>query len=98
MSAISGERTGRPRTWPAALALFFLAALIPEAVATCNSPPLLLDRPADVLFLSAFYGSIALGVREFMHRHSARWASVLLLGMAAGAVNEGIIVGRGQLS
>ena len=51
-----------------------------------------------MLFLSAFYGSIALGVREFMHRHSARWASVLLLGMAAGAVNEGIIAGRGQLS
>ena len=36
----------RPRTWPAAVTLFFLAALIPETVATCNSPPLLiLTRP-----------------------------------------------------
>jgi hypothetical protein len=30
------------RTWTAAVTLFFLASLIPETVATYNSPPLLL--------------------------------------------------------
>ena len=84
----------RPRTWPAAVTLFFLAALIPETVATYNSPPLLLlTRPWAVLFLASFYGSVALLVREFLRRRQAGWVSVLLLGMAAGAVNEGIIAG-----
>ena len=82
------------RTWPAALTLFFGAALIPETVATFNSPPLLLlTRPATYFFISAFYGSVALLVREYLRSRAARWAGVLLLGMAAGAVNEGIIAG-----
>jgi len=84
----------RVRTWPAALTLFFGAALIPETVATFNSPPLLLlTRPATYLFISAFYGSVALLVREYMRSRAARWTGVLLLGMAAGAVNEGIMAG-----
>ncbi len=88
----SGPR--RVRTWPAALTLFFGAALIPETVATFNSPPLLLlTRPATYLFISAFYGSVALLVREYMRSRAARWTGVLLVGMAAGAVNEGIIAG-----
>jgi hypothetical protein len=82
------------RTWPAALTLFFGAALIPETVATFNSPPLLLlTRPATYFFISAFYGSVALLVREYLRSRAPRWAGVLLLGMAAGAVNEGIIAG-----
>ncbi len=88
------ESGGRPRTWPAALTLFFLAPLIPESVVTYNSPPLLLlTRPQVWLFISAFYGSIALLVREFIRSRPVRWASVLLLGAAAGAINEGIIAG-----
>jgi hypothetical protein len=84
----------RPRRWLAALTLFLLAGLIPETVATYNTPPLvLLARPLDLLFLSAFYGSVALLVREFMRRRAVRWASILLLGMAAGCINEGIIAG-----
>ena len=83
-----------PRTWPAALTLFVLAALIPESVATFNSPPLLLlTRPVVLPFLCAFYGSVGLLVREFIRRRSASWAAALLLGMAAGAMNEGIIAG-----
>jgi uncharacterized membrane protein YhaH (DUF805 family) len=82
------------RTWPAALTLFVIAALIPESIATFNSPPLLLlTRPYVLLFLCAFYGSVALLVREFIRRRSPRWAAVLLLGAAAGAVNEGVIAG-----
>jgi hypothetical protein len=84
----------RVRTWPAALTLFVLAGLIPETVATFNSPPrLLLARPAVLLFISAFYGSVALLVREYIRRRAPGWAGVLLLGMAAGAINEGIIAG-----
>ena len=82
------------RTWPAALTLFFGAALIPETVATFNSPPLLLlTRPATYFFISAFYGSAALLVREYLRSRAVRWAGVLLLGMGAGAINEGIIAG-----
>jgi hypothetical protein len=82
------------RTWPAVLTLFFLAALIPETIATYNSSPLLLmTNPTTLLFISAFYGSIALLVRELIHRHHLRWASILLLGVAAGSLNEGIIAG-----
>lgn len=100
-SSPAGYRTARlvrvrahPRTWPATLTLFAIAAVIPESVATFNSPPLLLlTRPQVLLFLCAFYGSAALLVREFMRRRSGRWVAVLLLGMAAGAVNEGIIAG-----
>ena len=82
------------RTWPAAVTLSLGAGLIPETIATFNSPPLLLlTQPAVFLFISAFYGSVALLVREFLRRRPARWAAVLLLGMAAGAANEGIIAG-----
>ena len=82
------------RTWPAAVTLFFAAGLIPESVATFNTPPLrLLTSPASLLFISAFYGSVALLVREFWRRTRAGWAAVLLLGMAGGAINEGIIAG-----
>jgi len=82
------------RTWPAALALFVIAALIPESVVTFNSPPLLLlTQPVTLPFLCAFYGSVALLVREFIRRRAPRWSAVLLLGLAAGCVNEGIIAG-----
>ena len=61
---------------------------------TFNTPPLrLLTSPASLVFISAFYGSVALLVREFWRRTSAPVAAILLLGMAAGAVNEGIIAG-----
>ncbi len=84
----------RPRTWPAALTLFLLAPLIPESVVTYNSSPLLLlTRPQVWLFITAFYGSVALLVREFTRCRAARWTSVLLLGAAAGAINEGAIAG-----
>jgi len=93
-AAETGGVSRHARTWPAALTLFFLAALIPETVATFNSPPaLLLARPAVLLFLSAFYGSVALLVREYIRRRSPAWTGVLLLGAAAGAINEGIIAG-----
>jgi hypothetical protein len=69
----------------AALTLFLLAGLIPETVATYNTPPLvLLARPLDLLFLSAFYGSVALLVREFMRRRAVRWAVSGLAGHEAG--------------
>lgn len=76
------------------MTLFFAAGLIPESVATFNTPPLrLLTSPASLLFISAFYGSVALLAREFWRRTRAGWAAVLLLGMAGGAINEGIIAG-----
>jgi hypothetical protein len=82
------------RTWPAAVSLFVLAALIPESVATFNTPPLvLLTRPVALPFLCAFYGSAGLLVREFARRRRPRWVAVIMLGMAAGALNEGIIAG-----
>src|SRR6266545_3828374 len=83
-------RAGAPGRRPAGMTLFLLAALIPETVAAYNPPPLvLLARPLDLLFFSAFYGSVALIVREFMRRRAVRWASILLLGWPLAASTKG---------
>jgi len=73
-----------------ALTLFLLAGLIPETVATYNTPPLvLLARPLDLLFLSA---SLRLGgaARARVHSAAARpLASILLLGWPLAASTRG---------
>jgi hypothetical protein len=80
------------RTWPAILALLFFAAILPECVETFNTTPLtIVTQPITLPFLMAFYGSADLLVRELLHRRPLGWSAVLLLGVAFGFVNEGII-------
>ena len=82
----------RARIWPAALTLFVFAALIPESIATVNTPaPTWLLNPVEGLFMMAFYGSANLVIRELRVRRGLGWTSVLLLGVVFGFANEGII-------
>lgn len=88
------EQTKRRRIWPAILTLYVLAAIIPECVATYNTTPrALLFNPTLFFFLTAFYGSANLLIRELIRRRRRRWACLLLLGAAFGFINEGIIAG-----
>jgi len=82
----------RLRTWPAILALLFFAAILPECIETFNTTPLrIVTEPVTLPFLMAFYGSADVLVRELLRRRPLRWSAVLLLGIAFGFVNEGII-------
>jgi len=84
----------RQRIWPAILTLYVLAAIIPECVATYNTAPRsFLSNPALLFYETAFYGSANLLIREVMRRHPRGRVSFLLLGVAFGFVNEGILAG-----
>lgn len=88
------QKLKRPRLWPAILALYVLAAIIPECVATFNTAPrTFLVNPPSFFFLTAFYGSANVLMRELVRRQPRRLLSLLLLGIAFGFVNEGVIAG-----
>ena len=83
-----------PRVWPAILALYVLGAIIPECVMTFNTAPRsFLFNPTTFFFLTAFYGSANLLIRELVRRRPRSLASLLVLGIAFGCVNEGMIAG-----
>lgn len=91
-SAPTPPTARRARTWPAILVLYILAALVPESIASSNTPALAyVLKPATLLFLPAFYGSANLLIRELRRRRNLGWASVLKLGAAFGFINEGIV-------
>jgi len=84
----------RPRFWSMILALYVLGGIIPECVATFNTAPRsFLSNPLSFFFLTAFYGSANLLIRELIRRRPRRMACLLLLGIAFGFVNEGMIAG-----
>ncbi len=84
----------RQRLWPAILTLLLLGGLIPETIATSNTPLVAyLANPALLLFLCAFYGCAALLLRDAWRARNLGWASVILLGVSFGAMNEGVIAG-----
>jgi hypothetical protein len=84
----------RQRLWPAILTLLLLGGLIPETIATSNTPLIAyIDKPALLLFLCAFYGCAALLLRDAWRARNLGWASVILLGVSFGAMNEGVIAG-----
>ena len=73
-----------------ALALFFLSPVLAELV-TGSMPPLEFF-PIGGLFIALLYGCGALLVREAVVRWNKGWFSLLLLGMAYGIYEEGIVV------
>ena len=80
------------RTWPAVVSLALLAAVIPESIATGNTPVLAyVTSPATLPFLTAFYGGAAVAIREAWLRRRLGWRGVALLGAAFGSANEGVI-------
>jgi hypothetical protein len=94
-TAEAGERAmapeRRPRVWPAAVALYILAAVVPEMMSG-STPPLRFIQPFNLVFLPLLYGSSALLIREAVARRRLGWANVLLMGAAFGVFQEALVV------
>jgi len=79
------------RRLPPALVLFFLAPVIGELLSG-SAPPVEFFNPFALIILPALYGSGALLVRELTLRWKKRWPTILVLGLAYGIVEEGLMV------
>ena len=76
---------------PPALALFFLAPAIGELLSG-SAPPIEFFSPFGLLILPALYGSGAILTREMALRWKKRWPTILVLGLAYGIIEEGLMV------
>lgn len=76
---------------PPALVLYFLSPIIGELLSG-SAPPVEFFNPFGLIILPALYGSGALLVREVALRWGKRWPTILLLGLAYGIVEEGLMV------
>lgn len=74
-----------------ALTLFFLAPSVAELL-TGSAPPAEFFNPLLFIVLCALYGSGAVLVRELVVRWKKGWPSILLMGMAHGIIEEGLMV------
>ena len=84
----------RRRTWYVALVLCFFAAVIPETLTTTStSVAKIIAQPGALLFIMLFYGLADLLIREALVRRRLGWVSLILLGIAFGFINEGVIAG-----
>ncbi len=81
----------RPRTWPALLALLFLAPILGE-VFSWSTPPLAFLLPTTMFFETALYGCGAILIRETARRRGLGWGNILLMGAAYGVFEEGLYV------
>lgn len=84
----------RQRTWYVVLIFCFFAATIPETIATTStSVAKIVTHVPDLFFIMAFYGPADLLIREALIRRRLGWRSLVLLGVAFGFVNEGVVAG-----
>jgi hypothetical protein len=74
-----------------ALVLFFLAPAIGELLSG-SAPPVEFFNPFMLIVLTALYGSGAILVRELALRWDKRWPTILVLGLAYGILEEGLMV------
>lgn len=74
-----------------ALVLFFLAPAIGELLSG-SAPPVEFFNPFMLIVLTALYGSGAILVRELALRWDKRWPTILMLGLAYGVLEEGLMV------
>lgn len=79
------------RRLPPALVLFFLAPGIGELLSG-SAPPVEFFNPFALIVLPALYGSGAILVRELTLQWKKRWPTILVLGLAYGIVEEGLMV------
>ena len=75
----------------AIIMLLLLAPIVGELLSG-STPPVEFINPIGLLFLVALCGCGALFIRELVHRWHKGWLSVILLGMAYGIFEEGIVV------
>ena len=76
---------------PPALFLFFLAPAIGELLSG-SAPPVEFFNPFMLLILPALYGSGAVLARELTLRWDKRWPTILILGLAYGIIEEGLMI------
>ncbi len=76
--------------WPI-LTLFILSPMIGELLSG-SAPPVEFFNPFGLMILTALYGSGALLIRDMVRRWGKGWISVVLLGMAYGIYEEGLVV------
>ena len=89
----TSARQHTPR-WLVIIVACIFAAIIPETVLTSSTSVLkIIVNPASVVYLSIFYGTAMLIIREAIIRRPASWLSVVLLGIAFGCCNEGVVAG-----
>lgn len=79
--------TGFRRVAPA-FALFFLSPFVAEFLLGNIS----ISAIAALIFLAPMYGGGALAVREIARRCGRGWATIVLLALAYGLIEEGIII------
>ena len=73
------------------ITLLILAPLLGEMVSG-SSPPGEYFQPTTFLILTMLYGTGAVIIREIVRRWEKGWISILLMGMAYGIFEEGVIV------
>jgi len=73
------------------ITLLILAPLFGEMLSG-SSPPSEYFQPMTFLLLTILYGAGAVIVREVVRRWEKGWVSILLLGMAYGIFEEGVVV------
>lgn len=86
----AAEPLPRPqRTWPAVLALYALAPIIAEML-TGSTAPLRWNNVLGIILTTGLYGSGAILARELVRRRGLSWGRLALLGVAYGALEEGM--------
>jgi hypothetical protein len=93
--ALSTVTLPRPAPrWLAISVACLFAGLIPETIATSSTSVMaIVANPFQALFIGVFYGTAMLVVREAIVRKPASWVTVLLLSIAFGWCNEGVVAG-----
>lgn len=94
VSAFEADSAEPAHKWLLVVVFCLFAGLIPETLFTSSTSPLrMVLNPISLPFISLFYGTAGLVIREVMLRRRAGLAGVLLLGAAFGLVNEGVAAG-----
>lgn len=81
----------KPRTRCAVWTLMILAPMCGEMLSG-SMPPLEFINPVGLTLIMMLYGSGAVLIREFVRRWEKSWPSILMLGIAYGIYEEGLVV------
>ena len=73
------------------ITLSVLAPLLGDMISG-SSPPKEYFQPIPYVILTMLYGVGAVIIREFSRRWAKGWVSILIMGMAYGIFEEGIMV------
>jgi hypothetical protein len=83
--------SARTRLWPGIVTLLFLSPIIAELLSG-STPPLMFINPVLLLLQTTFYGSAAILIREVARRKGLGWGNIVLMGMAYGILEEGLVI------